>query len=70
MKQIVSTKVHHTLTTDHTAKPIDPPLEEQAGEHFVHIPGNGAKRQLTSGRVDELSENGRLPLAESGFLGT
>ena len=22
------------------------------GKHFVHIPGNGAKRQLISGRVD------------------
>ena len=51
MEQIASTKVHYTLT--HTdCKTIDPPLEERTGEHFVHIPENGAERQLTSGRVD------------------
>ena len=30
------------------------PLRSKSGtgKHFVHIPGNGAKRQLISGRVD------------------
>ena len=39
------------------------------GKHFVHIPGNGAKRQLISGRVDvHYQGTGGYRSPRAGFL--
>ena len=53
LQQAASTKVHKMVPALHSEESMGQLRSKSGtGKHFVYIPGNGAKRQLISVRVD------------------